>query len=183
MFHQPRIERTASPAARRAASAVGAVWLVLAGAMTAGIFAKADGQEMVAASQPRLEVAGWTSMMDLGRLSYTAGTISRSESFCVASNTGSFILTLDSAFYSGNSFALSSGAWTTMPYHVSFAPNLSDYREMQPGTGAVFSTSLDKCKNQTPDNVSIRIDILANDFNNAESGFYADYLTAIFSAQ
>ncbi len=127
----------------------------------------------------RVQISGLDDIT-LGQWS-GSGALTGDEELCVYSSTSKYDITI-SGLHASNSFALSAGGSTALPYTVSWADDPNDatngFRNVTEGThltGNVGDSSYYTCNGNT--NATLRIHITEANLQAAAAGNYSDTLT------
>ncbi len=122
-------------------------------------------------------VKGFGNRLAFGRYAWLDTAVSMTDTFCIAGTAPAMLVSFD-GHRAGGGFALEDGGGGTMRYRVHFAPAQGGFREVRPGEPVSMAPGAESC---SADNVSVRVEIMPDDFNGAASGLYADTLTVIVS--
>lgn len=165
--------RTGTRAARTMV-AIGCLGLLQAPAVQAGTLGPTSNDTLAVTIEKPLEVRiSRVDDVDFGRVTNTVVDLTAVENFCVFSSTGAVTLTLTSANAAGTVLNMINGSSDLLAYQISVGGTAA--QSGVPITGVAANSVADDCANV--DNVVSTVSILANDFNAADPGLYADTLT------
>jgi hypothetical protein len=132
-----------------------------------------------AALGANVSLQGFDSAVRLGSYAIIGTPIQTTDQFCIASQSGLYMIEIHGMNASGAGFRLSSGA-ASIAYEVEFAPNGQNFAGMTAGVAIAGTTSIKTCALGL-NNAALRLTLGVQDFNLAPAGSYADTLTAIIS--